>query len=577
MNQVFWRLIRLTAPFWRRMLLATAFGAATVACGIGLLSTSAYIISKAALQPSIAELQIAIVGVRFFGISRAGFRYLERLISHDINLRLLARLRVWLYQAVEPLAPARLVQAHSADILTRIAADVETLENLFVRVLAPSLVALTITAAVTALILILAPSLALLFLASMALGGICLPLMARRMARVHGSAMVTTRAELNRALVDAIQGSADLLAVGGAPTQKARLESLGARLLGFQNRMGSVSALVTAFSGLWVNLTVLGVLMISIPMVHTASLDGVLLGVLALAAIASFEAILPLPLALQYLDNSLVAGRRILELVDSQPLVVDPPDPSVMPPAPGIQVSNLTFRYGQAEAPALHEISLTIPCNGKVALVGPSGAGKSTLVNLLLRFWEYQTGSIKLGDVELQELAQEDVRRAISVVSQSTHLFNTTVRENLLLAQPDASEQQMIEAAHQAQIHDTICSFPAGYDTWIGERGLQLSGGERQRLAIARAILKRAPILILDEPTANLDAISEKQILDQLYSLMQVKTTLLVTHRLLGLHTMDQILVLQNGRLVERGTHDDLLSRNGYYARMWRLERLVLV
>ena len=574
MNQVFWRLIRLTAPYWRRMVLATGFGAATIASGIGLLTTSAYIISKAALQPSIAELQIAIVGVRFFGISRAGFRYLERLISHDVTLRLLARLRVWLYQAVEPLAPARLMQAHSADLLTRIAADVETLENLFVRVIAPSMVALTITAVVTLLVFTLAPSLALLFLASMAFGGICLPLMAHRMARIHGRAIVTTRAELNQGLVDAIQGSADLLAFGGAAIQTARVGGLGARLLGLQNRMGSVSALVTALSGLWVNLTVLGVLVVSIPLVRTASLDGVMLGVVVLAAISSFEAILPLPVALQYLDNSLAAGRRILELVDSRPLVVDPPAPSPVPPILAIRVSDLTFRYEPGEAPALQQVSFSIPYHGKVALVGPSGAGKSTLVNLLLRFWEYQTGSIKVGDTELRELAQEDVRRMISLVSQSTYLFNATVRENLLLAQPEASEQQMFEAARQARIHDVICSFPAGYDTWIGERGLQLSGGERQRLAIARAILKRAPILVLDEPTANLDAISERQILDQLVGLMQFRTTLLVTHRLLGLQSMDQILVLKDGRLVECGTHDDLLSGNGYYSRMWHLERL---
>jgi ATP-binding cassette, subfamily C, bacterial CydC len=575
-NRVFWRLIRLTAPYWRRMVLATAFGAATIASGIGLLTTSAYIISKAALQPSIAELQIAIVGVRFFGISRAGFRYLERLISHDVNLHLLARLRVWLFRAVEPLAPARLMQAHSADLLTRIAADVETLENLFVRVIAPSLVALTVTAVVTLLILTLAPSLALLFLASLAFGGICLPLTAHRMARLHGRAIVTTRAELNQGLVDAIQGSADLLAFGAAAAQGARIEGLGARLLGLQNRMGSVSALATALSGLWVNLTVLGVLIVSIPLVRTASLDGVMLGVVVLAAISSFEAILPLPVALQYLDNSLSAGRRILELVDSRPLVVDPPAPVPVPPIPAIRVSDLTFRYEPGEAPALQQVSFSIPYHAKVALVGPSGAGKSTLVNLLLRFWEYQTGSIKVGDIELRELAQEDVRRAISLVSQSTYLFNATVRENLLLAQPEASEQEMIEAARQARIHDVICSFPAGYDTWIGERGLQLSGGERQRLAIARAILKRAPILILDEPTANLDAISERQILDQLVHLMRSRTTLLVTHRLLGLQSMDQILVLKDGHLVECGTHEDLLSGNGYYSRMWHLEQLAL-
>jgi ATP-binding cassette subfamily C protein CydC len=570
MRGVLWRLVRLILPYWRRIILATALGAATIASSIGLLTTSAYIISKAALRPSIAELQVAIVGVRFFGISRAGFRYLERLVSHDVNLRLLARLRVWLYEAIEPLAPGRLIHAHSGDLLARIATDVETLENLFIRVVAPLLVAATIGGVVTVLVGALAPSAAFVLLGTMFAAGVALPLASRYLGRTPGRLVIATRAELNQALVDAIQGSADLLAFGSAATQQARIQDLGRRLARLQERMGSDGALVAAISGLLLNVTVLGLLLVAVPLVRTARLDGVMLGVLIMAAISSFEALLPLPLAMHYLDHSLAAGQRIFEIIDARPLVSDPPHPSVMTASPTVEINRLTFSYEGDQAPALEDVTFTIPASGRVALTGPSGAGKSTLVNLLLRFWDYHIGSIKIGGVELRELSQEDVRRAISVVSQSTYLFNATVRENLLLARPQASEQELIEAARRAQIHHVICSFPDGYDTWIGERGLQLSGGERQRLAVARAILKDAPILVLDEPTANLDSTAESEIMKQLQNLMQSRTTLLVTHRLFGLRTMDQILVLQNGRLTERGTHQELVSTDGLYARMWR-------
>jgi ATP-binding cassette subfamily C protein CydC len=568
--KVLWRLVRLIAPYWRRIVLATALGAATVASGIGLLATSAYIISKAALQPSIAELQVAIVGVRFFGISRAGFRYLERLVSHDVNLRLLAGLRVWLYEAIEPLAPGRLVQAHSGDLLARIAADVETLENLFIRVVAPPLVALTIAGLVTVLVGTLAPSAALLLLGCLSAAGVGLPLMSQRLGRTPGRLVIVTRARLNQTLVDAIQGSADLLVFGGAGAHQARIQHLGQQLVTLQSRMGSDAALVAALSGLLLNLTVLGLLLLSIPLVRTAKLEGVMLGVLIMAAISSFEAVLPLPLAMHYLDHSLAAGQRIFELIDDIPLVSDPPHPSQTSVTPSVEIDGLTFRYEEGQAPALEKITFKIPAYTRVAVVGPSGAGKSTLVNLLLRFWDYRTGSIKLGGIELKQLSQEQVRRAISVVSQSTYLFNATVRENLLLARPEAAEPELVQAARQAHIHDTISSFPDGYDTWIGERGLQLSGGERQRLAIARAILKDAPILLLDEPTASVDPITERQIMQELHELMEGRTTLLVTHRLVGLQAMDQILVLQRGRLVERGTHQDLVSAGGPYSRMWR-------
>jgi ABC-type multidrug transport system fused ATPase/permease subunit len=317
------------------------------------------------------------------------------------------------------------------------------------------------------------------------------------------------------------------------------------------------------------NLAVLAVLAIAIPLISSARLDGVYLALLVMAVMSSFEAVLPLPQAFQYLDNSLEAARRLFEIVDADPAVVDPPSPLPDPNRYGLQVANLCFSYDRGEVSALEGVSFDLPEGARLAVVGPSGAGKSTLVHLLLRFWEYEDGQILLGGQELRQYSQEGLREVIAVVSQKAHLFNATVRENLLLGRPEATESAMIRAAQQAQIHEFIESLPEGYDTWIGEQGLRLSGGERQRLAIARAILKDAPILILDEPTSHLDALTEREVMETLQGLAAGRTTLIISHRLVGLQGVDEILVLQKGRIAERGNHHDLMQRNGLYRRMW--------
>jgi thiol reductant ABC exporter CydC subunit len=571
------RLVRLAAPFWHGILLAALLGFATVASGVGLMTTSAYLIARAALRPSIAQLQIAIVGVRFFGITRGLFRYLERNVSHQLNFRLLARLRVWLYRGLEPLAPAGLIKHRSGDLLARIVSDVETLENLYVRVLAPPLVAALVGAMAAFLMGSYSVTLAVALLVWLALGGLGLPLFARYLGRPSGRDAVQARAELNWALVDGVQGSADLLAFGAEVAHQRRVQTLGRRLARLQRRTASLTGLQEALSGLLMNLATLAVLVIAIPLVRGGSVDGVDLAVLVLVVISSFEAILPLPVAFQHLERDLAAGRRLFDIVDSEPAVQDPPAPRPVPdPFPPLHVQDLTFRYRPDAPTALEGLSFVLPPGSRLALVGPSGAGKSTLVNLLLRFWEYDQGSIRLGEGEIRELDQDELREQVSVVSQHTYLFGGTVRENLLLARPGAREEELTRAARRAHLHDFVQSLPQGYDTWIGEQGLRLSGGERQRLAIARAILKDAPLLILDEPTANLDAITERQVMDQLWEVMEGRTALLVTHRLVGLEAMDEILVLRAGRVVERGRHHDLLQLDGLYARMWRLQHEIL-
>ena len=566
------RLLRMVAPFSWQMLLAILLGFATVGSSIGLMSTSGYIISKAALQPSIAEIQVAIVGVRFFGISRGVFRYLERLVSHDVTFKLLARLRVWFYKGIEPLAPARLLHMDSGDLLSRIVADIETLENFFIRVIAPPLVAMFTLALMMVFMGNVSWGLVTAVSISLLLAGLGVPLFTFWLSRGIGKQMVAVRSRLNVTLVDVVQGNADLLVLGQANAFQQRVAGLSTQLINLQQRMATISGLHGAVGGLLMHLATVVVLLLSIPLVTIGTLDGVMLAVLALATMASFEAVMPLPLAFQYLEESVVAANRLFELVDAIPAVQDPPIPSPTPIDNGITIDDLRFSYGAGQV-VLDGIDFSVGENGRIAIVGPSGAGKSTLSNLLLRFFEFEQGEIRLGGHPLQAYQQDDVRNMISVVSQRTHLFNGTIRDNLLIARPKATEDELFAASQQAQIHDFIKSLPDGYETWIGEQGLRLSGGERQRLAIARAILKDTPILILDEATANLDAITEQKVLQALESLMANRTTLIITHRLTGLEAVDEILVLRNGRIIERGTHDALLQQSGLYRHMWNLQR----
>jgi ATP-binding cassette subfamily C protein CydC len=568
------RLLSLASPFAGRMALAALLAAATVASSIGLLTTSANLISRAALHPSIAELSVAIVGVRFFGIARGVFRYLERLVSHDATFRLLSRLRAQSYQALEPLAPARLVLHRSGDLLARMVADVETLQDLFLRGIAPPAAALLVAGLAAWLVGRFDPRLALLLLLFLFLAGVGVPLLARALSRSAGQRMVEVRSELNGTLVDAIQGSADLLACGaeGRTLHRAGTES---RLLnGLQLRMASVGGLSLALNGLLANLATLAVLAAGILLVEAGKLEGVYLAMLAMAVISTFEVVLPLAPALQYLENSLEAGRRLFEITDAPAAVGDPTRPLPLP-APGdwtLSARDLRFAYGPDLPPALDGIGFDLPAGARLAVVGPSGAGKSTLAQLLLRFWDYE-GSLLLGGRELREYAQEEWRRLVAVVSQHTHLFNASVRDNLLLADPEAGEDEMMEAARRAQIDEFIQSLPEGYDTLVGELGQRLSGGQRQRLAIARALLKNAPILVLDEPTADLDALTGQAVMETLLPLAKGRTTLLITHRLAGLEAADEILVLERGRVVQRGRHQDLVAVPGLYGRMWDLQR----
>lgn len=569
------RLLAFLRPFVVEMLLSVLAGAATIAASIGLLGASAVLISRAALGPSVADLQVLIVGVRFFGLSRAVFRYLERLISHSVNFRLLARLRVWFFRAIEPLTPARLWQFDSGDLLSRSVADIETLENFYVRAVNPPLVAAVITAGLGIWIGSFDPALGWVVVLGLLLGGVALPLLSYAVSRRPAEQVVSATASLQTRVVETVQGMSDLIAYGQEARARQRIARADAALRRAQLKLAVTGGLVNAV-GLLVSLaTLFTVLWLAVPAVDAGAIPGIYLGMLALTALAGFEAVTPLPAAAQRLGSSLQAGERLFELADRQPAVHEPAQPLMPGDSPDLEVSHLTFAYSGGET-VLHDVTFSLPPGKKIALVGASGAGKSTLVYLLARFLDYERGSIRLGGCEINRLSGVDVRDRIAVIAQMPYIFTGTLRSNLLLARPHADDDALWSALEQAELARWVRSLPDGLDTPVGEHGQQISGGEAQRLAIAQVILRGSPVIVLDEPTANLDAITERRMVETFRGAFARRSLLTITHRLVGMDWMDEILVLDRGRVIERGCHAELIEHGGAYARLWGLQQRVL-
>lgn len=572
------RLLSFLKGSWRWVALSVLLSTLTIGSSVALIGTSAWLISTAALHPSVADLGVSVVGVRFFGITRGVFRYLERLVSHNVTFQLLARLRVWFYEKLEPLAPARLLEYKSGDLLARVIGDVEALENFYVRVIAPSLTAVFIGLGVALFFAAFFPPAALLILIFFVLLGLLLPLLSQVISRAPGKQLVIQRADIQTQLVDGIQGIADLIAFGRGADRLQQIQAAGQTYAATQKKMARIGGIHSGLGTFFTNLAVWLMLLLVIPQVAAGNIQGVMLGTFALMTLASFEAVTPLPQAAQMWNASRTAAKRLFEIVDTQPAVQqDRPGARLDSRPSTIEFSNVSFAYPGQNTPTLQNISFTLEENTSMAIVGPSGAGKSTIPNLLLRFWDYDAGDITLGGTRLKVLDIEEVRGQFALISQNSYFFNTTIRENLRLAKRSASQEEIESAARAAKIHDLITSLPKGYDTLIGEQGLRLSGGERQRLAIARALLKDAPVFIFDEPTANLDPEMEREVLDTLFITMQGRASLLITHRLIGLERLDQILVMDHGQIVERGTHSELLARHGLYRRLWDLQNQIVL
>lgn len=572
-----WRMLQFLRPFTGWVALSVLLSSATIASGIGLLGTSAFLISRAALQPSIAVLQVAIVGVRFFGISRGIFRYLERLSTHSVNFRLLAKARTWLYRTLEPLAPARMQDFSSGDLLNRILTDVDTLENFYVRVVAPYAAAGLTILGMGLFIGRYDAFLGLALAIGLILSGFAIPVLAYLTSLAAGRAGQTLKARLSAALVADLQGMSDLTAYNRASDYSQHLVDLARELGATQRRLVWVSAWTNASNGLLTNMTMVAVLWLAIPLVSSGRLEGYLLPVITILVMASFEAVTPLATAAQFHSASQQSGDRLFHLDSLTPAVSQPQQPLEIPSPPlELELKQVAFQYESGAEAALQDISLRLSPGKKIALIGPSGAGKTSLTNILLRLWDFDSGEILLNGLDLRRFRPTQVRGQFSVISQSTYLFNATLGQNLRLAQPDATDDVLFAALQQAGLSEWAAALPAGLDTWLGEHGMRLSGGERQRLAIARALLQNTPLVILDEPTANLDVLNEAAIIENLHTALADKSVLWITHRLAKLEWMDEIIVLDSGRIAERGTHVELIKTGGLYARLLELQKQMI-
>ncbi len=573
------RMVRFLRPFAGQVAAATVLGGATVACGIGLMATAAFLISTAALKPSIADLQVAIVGVRFFGLFRGVFRYLERLASHRLTLDLLTRLRIWFFAALEPLAPARTCELRSGDLLARAVADVESLQEFYVRVLAAPLVAVVVGIGSSALLGAFSPRLALAFAPCFAVTAVLVPVATHRLGRRAGRRLAALRADFGAAAVDGIQGIAELLACGAAPAHRRRFAVLSQDFAKEREKEARIEALGAAAVTVLTHSTVWCVLILAIPLVRDGVISGVSLAIVGLAAMAAFEAVQPLPAVAQHLEGQKSAASRVFAVLDARPAVRETGAPAALSPTTAsadLEAKGVEFIYPGSHNAAISGLDIELRAGQRLAVVGPSGAGKSTFARLLLRFWDPSTGTISLAGRPLSDYRLDDLRSFVGVLEQRTNLFTGTVRDNLLVARPDSHQWELEKAAAGADLLDTIRGLPEGWDTWIGEQGLLLSGGQRRRLAIARLLLRGPSLVILDEPTTSLDSASARRMMRSLQELMQGRTTILISHRLVDLGGMDQILVLDRGRVVERGTHQTLIGHGGLFQQLYEAQHLEL-
>jgi ATP-binding cassette, subfamily C, bacterial CydC len=513
-----------------------------------LMASSGYLVSRAALRPDVLSLTIVIVGVRFFALARAVLRYLERLVSHDTAFRFLARVRVAFFERVEPLVPGGLRGTRPGELLSGFVADVDALQHLLVRVVGPPAAALTVGAAAVLTATLLVPEAGLVLAVALVVGAVLVPLLAARMARAAGRRRPHERAELAGGTVELLAGLPELVAFGAAEERLARLEKADSRLhrsiLREALAGGAGDGLVTAVSGL----AAAGVLAAAIPAVGAGRLDGVLLGMLALLTLASFEGVRALPLAAQHLAGTEAAAVRLFAVADAEPPVRDPAEPRPLAGPGVLRLQDARLRHEDGPW-LLAGVDLEIRPGRRIALVGPSGAGKTSLAHVLARFRDLDAGRATLDGHDLREYAQDDVRRVVALAGQEAHLFATTIRENVRLARPAATDDEILVALRRAGAGDWLASLPDGLDTFVGDEGALVSGGQRQRIALARAFLSGARILVLDEPTAHLDEETASAVLDDLLAASGDAGVLLITHSPLRLERFDEVLALAGGAL----------------------------
>ena len=536
------------------MLAGCAMALTSALSGIGLLAIAGWYVGSAALAAGTGLVIFGIsvrVLLRGFAVARVLGRYAERLVTHEATFRLLADIRLWFLECAIPLAPLKLGGFRGGDLLSRIVADVDALDGLYLRLLVPSVVAVVVAGAMLVLLGAFSPVIAVTVLALLATAGLVVPAWMRRIGDASGAESVTAAADARTALVDMTQGMAELTAHGALDRQLAIIAEAEERLIEAQRHQAALAGLSAALSGLAANLAMLAVLWLGSQAIAAGGMAPAVLAMLVLAVIASFEAVSPLAAAYQLVGRIRTAAGRVLEIAHAPPSVTEPEAPTQMPTGNDIALVGLTARHEAAIAPALDRIDLSITEGARLALVGPSGSGKSSLLTVLLRFLDYESGTLSIGGVDAKTLSGDALRGRMAMLSQASQIFAASLRDNLLIGRPDATDSDLTAALENAGLGDFFTDLPQGLDTWLGEGGVAVSGGQARRVALARVYLKDAPILLLDEPTEGLDAESERDVLARLAKIMIGRTTIMVTHHPAGLDLMDRVIRLEAGRLVE--------------------------
>ncbi|MCX5312019.1 thiol reductant ABC exporter subunit CydD [Streptomyces sp. NBC_00154] len=557
-----------------QLALALLLSSLALASAVGLMAVSGWLISRASEQPPVLYLMVAVTATRAFGLGRAVFRYAERLVSHDAVLKMLAELRVAVYRGLERITPAGLGRTRRGDLLSRLVADVDALQDYWLRWLLPAGTAVVVGAAAAGFTGWLLPQAGVVLALGLLLAGVGVPLVSGACARRAERQLAPARADLATRITDLLGGTAELTVAGALPARKERTREADTVLTRIASRAATATALGGGLSALICGLTVVAAALVALPAVHDGRLEGVELAVVVLTPLAAFEAVTGLPLAVQYRQRVKRSAERVYEVLDAPVPVHEPLTPAEAPATPfPLEVRGVAARHAGASRDALDSVDLTLTAGRRIAVVGPSGSGKTTLAQVLLRFLDARAGTYRIGSVEASALDGDTVRRFVGLCAQDAHVFDSSIRENLRLARTVATDDELRAALARARLLDWAEALPDGLDTLVGEHGARLSGGQRQRLALARALLADFPVLVLDEPAEHLDLATADALTTDLLVATRGRTTVLITHRLAGLEAVDEVLVMDAGRIVQRGPYAALAAADGPLRRMLERER----
>jgi ATP-binding cassette subfamily C protein CydC len=539
----------------------------TLLASIGLLTLSGWFLSASAVV-GVAGIysfnyMLPAAGVRGAAITRTAGRYFERLVSHDATFRVLQHLRVFTFSKLLPLSPAGLARFRQGELLNRLVADVDTLDHLYLRVISPLIGAFVVIVVVTFGLSFLDVRLALTLGAILLATLILLPPLFYYAGKPTGEALTTQRGQYRQQLTAWLQGHAELTIFGATKRYREQLDATEDSWQEAQRRQSELTALSQAIMLLISGVAVVIMLWMASAGVGGNTSPGALIALFVFCALAAFEALAPVTGAFQHLGQVIASALRVTQIISQEPEVSFTTQEQTAPGEVSVEIAEASFTYPDQPQAALSGISLVVHAGQHVAILGRTGCGKSTLLQLLTRAWDPQRGEILFNGKRLAELSEATLRAATSVVPQRVHLFSATLRDNLLLAAPQASDAELSSMLERVGLEKLL--LDAGLNSWLGEGGRPLSGGELRRLAIARALLHNAPLMLLDEPTEGLDAETERQILDLLAEVTTGKTVLMVTHRLRGLARFDSIIVMDNGQIIEQGNHADLLATGGRY------------